>query len=259
MELKAKLKNLRSEHDLALFKWTAGKSRIAGEFILLSNLRLNSLVCDGGRVIFSTAAPVLYMSRGRPMIKFIDHDVMTITGGERSGINVLSGHLRKSELAVPAVFCESRELVNDNVPSWMSRKVVHMGSAPVYPIGNVIMPDLFRITRSPETLKPLYNRAMLSLIGAVPEDTPSDLAEKFLANIDMFGAQTDQGFVIANEYIASGGACVATTRGLERAAGSVVHMMPLSLYRKKLLERHWEINTGETNELQTTADGPDEH
>ena len=102
MDLKTKLTRLQTNADLALYKWTAGKFRMAGEFVLLSNLRLNTLACDGGRVTLSVAAPVLYMDRGRTVIRFLDRDVLTVTEGPRKGINVLGRFLQ------PRIACTRR-------------------------------------------------------------------------------------------------------------------------------------------------------
>jgi hypothetical protein len=258
MDLKTKLTRLQTNADLALYKWTAGKFRMAGEFVLLSNLRLNTLACDGGRVTLSVAAPVLYMDRGRTVIRFLDRDVLTVTEGPRKGINVLGRFLQEDENAVPATYCMHKEIRNEKLPKWIVDKVMSMGCSPVYPVSRIITPELFRISKHPETLKPVFNTAMLKAIGGTRDDSVATLMRKFQANLDMFGAQTDNGFVIANDYIATGGCCVAAARGLSLRSGSLVHMMPLSLYRQELLERHWTVCTGETkNEMEGSPDGGD--
>ena len=119
MDLKTKLTRLQTNADLALYKWTAGKFRMAGEFVLLSNLRLNTLACDGGRVTLSVAAPVLYMDRGRTVIRFLDRDVLTVTEGPRKGINVLGRFLQEDENAVPATYCMHKEIRNEKLPKWI--------------------------------------------------------------------------------------------------------------------------------------------
>lgn len=249
MDLKTKLARLQTNADLALYKWTSGKARIAGEFILLSNIRLNSLVCDRGRVTFSVAAPVLYMDRGRAVIRFLDRDVLTVADGARKGINALSRFLVDGENAVPATYCCSMELAPDSrVPKWIADKVLSMGNSPVYPVTRLISPELFRISKRPETLRPVFNTAMLKAIGGSRTDSMEALTRKFLENFDLFGAKTDNGYVIANDYIATGGCCVAAARGLSMRSGSLTHMMPLALYRQELAERHWAVNTGETED-----------
>ena len=151
-----------------------------------------------------------------------------------------------------------KEIRNEKLPKWIVDKVMSMGCSPVYPVSRIITPELFRISKHPETLKPVFNTAMLKAIGGTRDDSVATLMRKFQANLDMFGAQTDNGFVIANDYIATGGCCVAAARGLSLRSGSLVHMMPLSLYRQELLERHWTVCTGETkNEMEGSPDGGD--
>ena len=256
MNLKQKLGRLRAENGLALYKWTCGKTRVADGYILLSDLRLNVLVGDKGRVTYSVAAPVLYMDRGLPVVSFRDHDVLTVTDGARKGINVLGQYLRPGEKAVQARFCTTREITDDKQPSWLEDKIMSMGGSPVYPVGRIVMPEMFRISRQPETFRLIWSRELISAIGGRPDDTVDELRRKFVDHKESIGTKTDSGYVISYDHVASGGCCVVASRGITLRSGSIVHMMPLETMRKELKQRKWEINTGEDkDELAGNAGG----
>lgn len=254
MNLKQKLERLRAETSLVLYKWTCGKTRVADGYILLSDLRLNVLVGDRGRVIYSVAAPVLYMDRGLPVISFRDHDVLTVTDGARKGINILGQFLRDDEHAVPAKFCTTREILDEHQPAWLVDKVLSLGCSPVYPVGRIIMPELFRISRQPETLRLVFSKHLIHAIGGKEGDTIDVLRRKFIENKEAIGTRTDSGYVIAYDHVASGGCCVAASKGITLRSGSVVHMMPLGAFRVELRQRKWIINTGEANGLADSDD-----
>lgn len=247
MDLKTKLSRLRTQEDIVLYKWTAGKQRIANDFIFLSQLRLNTVACSGGRITFSCAAPVLFMDRGRTTIKLCDRDVLTVLDGPRKGINVLGGFLHDDEQAVPAQFCRRLDIVDERQPKWIASRLLSMGCSPVYPVSRIITPELFRISRNPGSLRPIFTTAMLHAIGGTRSDSMQELMRKFQAHLDLFGARTDDGYVISNDYIATGGCCVAAARGISVRAGSYVHLIPLYQYRAEVLQRKWKIDTGEEN------------
>lgn len=257
MNLKQKLGRLRAENGLALYKWTCGKTRIADGYILLSDLRFNVLVGDKGRVTYSVAAPVLYMDRGLPVISFRDHDVLTITDGPRKGINVLGQFLQDGEKAVQAKFCTTREITDEKQPSWLEDKIMSMGGSPVYPVSKIVVPELFRISRKPETLRLIWSKELIAAIGGKDNDTITELRRKFVDNKEAVGAKTDSGYVISYDHVASGGCCVVASRGITLRSGSIVHMMPLGALRVELKQRRWIINTGEQD--NGLADNADNH
>ena len=249
MDLRTKISRLRTKEDLVLYKWTCGKSRIADMFIPLSNLRLNTLTCNGGRVYFSSAAPVLYMDRGRSVIKFSDRDVLTITDGDRKGINILSHFIHENESAVQAQYCMNKEIDGDKQSKWLEQKIMSLGCSPVYPVSSIVMPELFRLSRNLESIKPLFTSAMLAAIGANRTYSVERLLELFREHFELFGTSTSVGYVIPNDFVAAGGLCVAASRGMGLKSGSVVHSIPWTIYREIVESRKWVINTGERNEL----------
>ena len=240
MNLTIKLKNLRRLDNLALYRWTAGRQRIAGEYIPLSALRLNSLVCDGGRVRYSSAAPVLYLERGRPFIRLMDHDVVSPVNGPRKGTNMPARFIRDGEEAVEARYVTCVEM-NDSVAGWRADRVMSMGNSPVVPICGIVKPRFYRITRTPSTLKPMYSNQALKVLGMSRGVSVEEFRAAFAENIHLFGMSTDDGFVVPHEYIASGGCLVAAAAGISARAGSLVHELPMSLFLDEVENLKWEI------------------
>ena len=78
IDFHSKMNRLRRLEDAAIFRWTGGHKRIADDYILLSNLRLNTISCSQGRVFYSSAAAVVYNVHGRPVISFRDRDLLTV-------------------------------------------------------------------------------------------------------------------------------------------------------------------------------------
>lgn len=242
MTLYDKLQRLKRMQDLALFKWVCGSKRVAHNFILLSDLRLNTLTCHDGRVVFSSAAPILFMERNRPVIQFRDSDVMTVLNGPRKGINILSRFLQPGEEAAACRYCEWREVVDSSYcPKWLEEKIMSIGNSPTYPVSKIIMPELFRISKKPETLKPIFTSSFIDEIGGSRSDSMQQLLQKFYENLELFGYHTDEGYVISNDYIATGGCCVAASKGINARTGSSVHMMTIRAFTADIGRRHWSI------------------
>lgn len=242
MTLREKLNRLHNIGDVVLFRWMTGKHRIAKDFILLSMLRLDTLVCTKDYLIFSSSAPCLYMDKGRPRIIYKDRDVMTISDGKRCGMNIIPSMLQPGEHAVEARHCRSTEVIEDHCPKWLENKVLGLGTSPVYPVTKIVSPELFRISKNPRTLKPYFSGALIRDIGGEPTDTTEQLIKKFHSKLDMFGTFNNEGYVINNDYIVSGGCCVAQSRGIS-TSGSLVYMVTLNTFKAEIASKHWVIST----------------
>lgn len=255
MDLKIKLDKLKALDGLALYKWTASRYRMANSFILLSDLRLNTLTCNKGQVVFSAAAPILYNRHGRAHIQFNDQAVLHVVEGGRKGINIAPRQLRGGECAVPAQFCGSFVIDSPDQPHWVARRVMSMGCSLVYPAGRLVVPELFRISRDPSAFKPLFTKDLIALLGG-DKDTPGPvLQELFRRRISSVGASTESGWAISNDYVSRGGCCVVSSRGITPRGGSCVQEMPLAAYRREVALREWIINTGDkSDELSRTCD-----
>lgn len=250
MDLIQKIAILKEYKDLVYFKWWANRSRIAQDFILLSNLRFISIICNNGTVTFNTAVPVMLMNNGRPDIIMSDTGVLSIVDGNRKGITVLASCLKDNETAVPVKPCGSVRLNNAKVPKPISDRVISMCSSKLYPVSRIVMPSLFRISKTPEKMVPVFSTSMLKAIGASKTDSIERCTELFHKNMCKFGILNEHGFIIANEYIATGGCCVASSRGISNGKGSVVHTMPLEMFREELCNKHWNIDTGDKDVLE---------
>ncbi len=241
IKLREKINVLKRLNDLVLYQWSVGCIRIAGTFIPLSELRLNVLTCTDGKIVYSSAAPILYIDKGRPVVQFRDSDLLTIIAGPRKGINIISPLLQEKEQAISTRHYGAVEVVDDNVPDWLENKILHMGTSATYPVTQVKLPELFRISRNPEALKPIFSTAMLRNIGGTKEDSAEQLLTKFHANIDLFGHYTDEGIVISNDYVITGGCCVLSGIGIDPQQGSAVHYMTLKDFKATRKSKHWKI------------------
>ena len=246
--LNHKLSKLRRFDDLVLYRWSAGQHRIAGKFILLTDLRLNVLSSSGGKVCFSTAAPILLMVNGRPQIQFKDKDVLTVLDGTRKGINITSAMLHDGEQAAPARHCCARSVDDDDTcPKWLADKIISMVTSPCYPVTGIRLPELFRISKKPQTLKPILTAELIREIGGTKEDGLGGLLKKFHDNLELFGYFTDDGYVISYDRIVSGGCVVAASNGISLRVGSAVHMMTTRGFLSEIEKRHWSIDVQEAN------------
>ena len=243
--LNHKLSKLRRFDDLVLYRWSAGQHRVADKFILLTDLRLNVLSSSGGKVCFSTAAPILLMVNGRPHIQFRDKDVLTVLDGNRKGINITSAMLHEGEQAAVTRHCCSRVVDDDNCPKWLADKIISMVTSPCYPVTGIRLPELFRISKKPQTLKPIFTADLIREIGGTKEDGIEELLHKFHENLELFGYFTDDGYVISYDRIVSGGCVVAASNGISLRAGSAVHMMTVRGFLSEMEKRHWAIDVQE--------------
>ena len=222
-----------------MFRWSAGAHRIAGEFVYLNDLRLNALLCIKGRVMFCCAAPVLYVGRGRATVRFYDKNVLKVQNGKRQSVNILASWLKDDEEATEVKYL-AHEIVKENAKQWIAQKIMSMACAqPLHSAYHVPVPQMYRLTRNPETLVPVITTAMYKALG-LSRDTPmADVRAAFLSKLNLFGDTIDDGYVIADEYVVSGGCCVASARGMFPKSGSVVFTMPATTFLAEMDEKNW--------------------
>jgi len=243
MNLELKIKNLQRRENLALYRWTAGRSRIANNYVYLDRLRLNVILVEGGRVRFVSAAPVLYNAFSRSRIVMAASGICHVIEGQRKGCNVFVDWLLDSEKANDVDFtCDM--VINDpqNVPAWIGNKILSMGTAPAqYSSAHIVAPSLYRMAREPENLKPVISNELIAALGIPKKSSAQEIRDAFRKRLELFGTFTDCGYVIDVEYVSSGGCVVASARGLMPRAGSVVFVMPATQFLKEADERHWRI------------------
>lgn len=240
--LREKIRRLHEVGDIALYRWSAGKYRIAKDYVLLSMLRLDVLSCTKDYIMFSSCAPCLFMFNGKPQIQLWDHDILSVNGGQRNGMNITSAMLRDDETAVEARHCKSIEVDEEHCPKWLENKVMSMGLSPMYPVSRIIMPELFRVSRKTSALKPQITNELKRTLGCAPTASVEEITKRFQEQLPMFGEKTDEGWVVAHDHIATGGCLVAAAKGIT-AGSSMVHQMPLTMFRMEVSSRHWQITT----------------
>ena len=250
INLHDKLVKLKRLDDVVMFKWSGGHKRIAGDYLLLSSLRLNVLSCTGGQIVYSSSAPIMYNVHGRPVISFRDRDLMTVIGGSnRVGINVASNMLKDGEEAAETRYCEWRVVEEDHCPQWLENRIMSMATGVIYPCCQLRLPDLFRISKKPETLRPIFSASLIKAIGGDKKDSTEVLLKKFHDNLELFGYYNADGFVIPNDYICAGGCCVVASKGIPAQSGSIVFTMPLRTFTAECYRRHWQIATAANVEV----------
>lgn len=246
ISLHDKLMRLGNEDDWAVYQWTAGHKKIAEDYILLSNLRLNVISCNNGKIVYSVSAPIMYNVHGRPVISFHDRGLLTIISSpSRAGVNVQARMLRNDEEGTQTRYCEWRVVDEDHCPKWLENKILSMCTGVMYPTACVRLPDIYRISKKPETLRPIFTSSLINMIGGSREDTAEELMRKFRAKLDLFGFFTQEGFIIPNEYICSGGCCVIGAKGVP-SSGSIKFSIPLKTFVADCDRLHWEIATAIT-------------
>jgi len=251
MTIHEKLCNLRNRDNFVLFRWTAQKFRIAEDYIPLSNLRLNVLSCNKSQVVWSSSAPILYQAHGRPVISFRDSNLVTVLeGSKRKGTNLICSMLSEGEIAAPTRTCEYRVVEDEFCPTWLANRIIAMATEPVYPVSQIKMPDLYRVSKAPTNLKPIFSKRLIDSIGGLPEDSTKTLLDKFHKNLDLFGEFTNTGWVVPYDYVASGGCCVVAAHGIPASKGSAVHSMTLRTFLADIDRKHWQIHTAQLEESQ---------
>ena len=247
LSLHDKLIKLSKTDDMAIFQWTAGQAKIAKDFYLLSNLRLNTLSCNGGVIVFSTAAPLVYNVYGRPATALCDRDLLTVLGNsQRVGVNIRCNRIKPGEECAPTRYCGWRIVDEDHCPRWLENKIMSMCTGVMYPATHVSLPDIYRISKKPESLKPIFTRDLIDAIGGERDDTADVLLQKFHAKMDLFGFKTNEGFVIPSEYICSGGCNVIGAKGIPSNGGSARFSIPLRTFVAECSRNHWDIATALT-------------
>ena len=121
-----------------------------------------------------------------------------------------------------------------------------MCTGALYPAFSVKLPDVYRVSKKPETLRPIFTSKLIDSIGGTPTDSTEELLSKFRAHLDLFGFNSNEGFVIPNEYICTGGCCVVRAKGIPAGTGSVTFSMPLKTFVAECDRMHWAIATAVT-------------
>ena len=240
--LHEKLRHLHEVGDIVLYRWSTGRFRIAKDYTVLSSLRMEVLTCTKDHILFSSCAPCLFIPNGRPQVRLWDHDILSITDGPRQGMNITASMLKDGEMAVEARHCTNLEVDEYHCEKWLEKKVMSMGLCPVYPVSRIIMPELFRISKKINVLKPQITNELKRTLGCAMDASVDEINKKFQDNLKLFGHEADDGWVVSNDHIATGGCLVALVKGIASGV-SMVHKMPLTMFQMEVANRHWQIRT----------------
>lgn len=243
--LHEKLRRLHEVGDIVLYRWSTGRFRVAKDYAMLSSIRFEVLTCTKNYILFSSCAPCLFIPNGRPQVRFQDHDILSISDGPRKGMNITSSMLKDGEMAIEARHCTHMEVDEFHCEKWLEKKVMSMGLNPVYPVSRIIMPELCRISKKISVLKPQITNELKRTLGCSMDASVDEINQRFQENLQMFGQKTDDGWVVSNDHIASGGCLVAAVKGLAggSSSSSMVHKMPLTMFQIEIANRHWDIKT----------------
>lgn len=229
-----------------MYRWaTITRQKIAKSYIRLSDIRLLVLVAYKGVVVFDMAAPVVYCDKGRSITNFADEDVMVNVSSEGAGVNVLCSRRSDKKDYVEAKCCG---LCNLNVEPaeltyQLQHRVLSMLKHPVYRVTRIIAPTMYRITMTPENLRPMFTSNLVSAIGGVRGDSLAELQCKFKENLDNLGEMTPNGYIIPAEYIAHGGCGAVPAAGIQGKYGGAVFQMPLGAFLNEIRNNSkWRLN-----------------
>ena len=238
MDLKAKIAHLKAGPYIARYRWSAGKTRVAGRFARLSALRLNILLSGDGLCHYTCAAPVLVGRFGRPRIRMCDKGVLEITGGERRGMLVLATALKSGEDAVPPRLVWSGDVTED-APQWIARKVLSMGCSPSYEARELLLPATYRLAKDLSRCTPIYSVGLARELGA--EWGSEEFDASFSRYLEAMSERTDGGWAVPASLVRSGGMVVVDAKCMT-GNGSVLVGMDADRMLSELENLDWRID-----------------
>ncbi len=242
-QLREKVQRLKEREGLLLYRWVAGRSRMAGEFIPLADLRLVSVSVSRGELYWSMAAPILTMERGDPVVRLFDEGVVTALDGRRKGVNLLQRMAGADERVKPATRCGHGRVGEGKDPAQVRRLLRDLQTHGVMPVTGIAMPSLFRISRNPRKFRPRLTGSMLLLLDVGVFQKQQEVYDAFLRALPLLGADTEDGWVLPAEYIRAGGCMVAGSLGITARSGSALYTTPEYMFRRDALERKWTLAT----------------
>lgn len=232
--------------DCVLFGWKYKNSKLEKKYVSLTNIRFEALQIHNGKILFTQAAPVIRLVRGRSSVVYYDKDVLTITEGKRAGINVLSSTLLDGEVAHEASSLGTVEITADTEERVLT-KVADMLAAGGYPGIDMREPEYFRCTKHPEKLKLNFSSDLMQAVKAKPGSTAQELRECFLAALPTVGLPTTSGWVIPYDYVFSGGMVIADGIAVLKN-NAFLQERPYSYFLSYVNTHGWNLTTIEGND-----------
>lgn len=234
---------IRTGQDRVVFGYRYVRQKIEN-YISLSNLRLEALQVKDGKVMLTSAAPVLDISHSKGTVAFCDKDVCFITSGPRTNIVIRTKYLKEGEEASPVSSCFSVELTEDS-PIEQLRRAVMFGTADAYPGIDMREPEMFRCSKNPERFRLNFN-AQLSELLNISETEFKDadkLKQRFLQNIDNLSCKTAEGYVVPFEWIYAGGMVIADAHNMGKLKPNVFFTRSNDFFKNWAAAKGWSITT----------------
>lgn len=233
-----KFANLKEGPDKVVFGYRYVRQKIEN-YISITNLRLEILQVKGGRVMLSSAVPVLDISHNKGTVAFCDKDVCFITSGPRTNIIARTKYLKEGEEATPVSFCYAEELTEDSQLDYLKRAVM-FHSADAYPGIDMREPEMFRCSKNPERFRLNFNTQLAELLGSSENEfkNATVFKEKFIKNIDSLACKTKEGYVVPFDWIYAGGMVIADASFMGKLKPSTFFI------RSNTFLEHWAMAKG---------------
>lgn len=246
MQILEKIESAKASKDCVLFAWRYKNSKLEKKYVSLTNIRFEAIQIHNGKMLFTQAAPVIRLVRGKSSVVYYDKDVFTITEGKRAGINVLSSTLLEGEVAHEASSLGTIEVTADTDARVLS-KIADMLSVGGYPGIDMREPEYFRCTKRPEKLKLNFSSDLMQAIKAKPGSTTQELKESFLAALPTIGLPTTSGWVVPYDYVFSGGMVIADGTVVIKS-NAFLQERPYAYFLGYVNTHGWNIQTIEGND-----------
>lgn len=238
-----KFNSLKEGPEKVIFGYRYIRQKVE-DFVSISNLRLEILQVKDGKVMLSSAVPVLDINYGKGSIAFCDKDVCFITSGPKANIILRNKHLKPDEEASPVSYCYNM-LLNENSQISYLKKAVTMANAPAYPGLDMREPEVYRCSKNPERFRLNWTKGLSEALGIGNNKVKDNetLKKLFLEKLDSLAIKTEEGYVVPFNWIYAGGMIIADAKNMGKYQPSVYYKRSVDFLRNWAAARNWSITT----------------
>ena len=234
-----KLQSIKKSQPQVIFGYRYFHSKIAN-YVSLTNLRLEILQVNEGKVLYTLAAPVLEIRHGKSYVDFHDKGLVLPTEGDRAGILLRACYLKEGEPATLAPACLTVE-VNEDTDSKYLQRAVELYGKPAYPGTDMRLPQFFRCTKNPYRLRLNFEPALLSALGLEAGVSAQVLKKTFRENIETVAVPTDGGWVVPFDWVYAGGMVVASAENLGKKMPKIYYTRSVTFFNNFIKANNWNI------------------
>lgn len=234
-----KLESIRTGSPRVIFGYRYCSSKL-DDYVSLTNLRLEVVQVDQGKILYTLAAPVLEVRHGKNFVEFHDRDLVIPTTGPRANILLRDKYLKDGEAAAPAPLCYTVEVTSDSDERILTR-VCDMCSKPAFPGIDMRMPAFFRCTKNPSRLRLNYVPELLEALGLEAGISQADMKEAFLDSLQTVATPTDEGWVVPFEWVYAGGMVVTSSVNLGKRSPKILYVRSPQFFRNYVSAKGWVI------------------